>query len=63
MILYTDANENKLFDFNTLQRILKMNKSKLYRALNQLPNVEVVKYKNQLKKKKKKYLRRREKIS
>ena len=53
MILYTDANENKLFDFNTLQRILKMNKSKLYRALNQLPNVEVVKYKNQLKKKKK----------
>lgn len=47
MILYTDANENKLFDFNTLQRILKMNKSKLYRALNQLPNVEVIKYKNQ----------------
>jgi hypothetical protein len=47
MILYTDANNNKLIDFNTLQTILKMNKSKLYRALNQLPNVEVVKYKNQ----------------
>jgi predicted transcriptional regulator len=47
MILYTDANNNKLIDFNTLQTILKMNKSKLYRALNQLPNVEVIKYKNQ----------------
>lgn len=47
MILYTDANNNKLIDFNTLQTILKTNKSKLYRALNQLPNVEVVKYKNQ----------------
>ena len=47
MILYTDANENKLYDFNTLQCILKMNKSKLYRALNQLPDVKVVKYKNQ----------------
>lgn len=47
MILYTDANNNKLFDFNTLQTILRINKSKLYRALNQLPNVEVIKYKNQ----------------
>jgi predicted transcriptional regulator len=47
MILYTDANNNKLIDFNTLQTILKTNKSKLYRALNQLPSVEVVKYKNQ----------------
>lgn len=47
MILYTDANNNKLFDFNTLQGILRINKSKLYRALNQLPNVEVIKYKNQ----------------
>jgi predicted transcriptional regulator len=47
MILYTDANNNKLIDFNTLQTILKTNKSKLYRALNQLPNVGVVKYKNQ----------------
>lgn len=47
MILYTDANNNQLIDFNTLQTILKMNKSKLYRALNQLHNVEVIKYKNQ----------------
>jgi len=47
MILYTDENENKLFDFNTLQGIMKMSKSKLYRALNQIPNVEVIKYKNQ----------------
>jgi predicted transcriptional regulator len=47
MILYTDANNNKLIDFNTLQTILKTNKSKLYRALNQLPNVKVIKYKNQ----------------
>ncbi len=47
MIYYTDEKENKLFDFNTLQSILKMNKSKLYRALNQIPDVEVIKYKNQ----------------
>jgi hypothetical protein len=46
MIYYTDEQENKLFDFKTLQDILKMNKSKLYRVLNQMPNVEVVKYKN-----------------
>lgn len=47
MIYYTDEKENKLFDFNTLQSILKMNKSKLYRSLNQIPDVEVIKYKNQ----------------
>ncbi len=46
MILYTDANKNELYDFNTLQKILKMNKSKLYRVLNQLPDISVVKYKN-----------------
>jgi predicted transcriptional regulator len=42
-----DENENKLFDFNTLQRILNFNKSKLYRELNKLDEVEPVKYKNQ----------------
>ena len=47
MILYTDANNNKLIDFNTLQTILKTNKSKLYRALGDLNGVEVVRYKNQ----------------
>lgn len=47
MILYLNEKENRLFDFTTLQSIMKMSKSKLYRALNQIPNVEVIKYKNQ----------------
>lgn len=42
-----DERENKLFDFQTLQKVLNMNKSKLYRALGDLNGVEVVKYKNQ----------------
>mgnify|MGYP003611625963 CR=1 FL=1 len=46
MILYTDANKNELYDFNTLQKILKMNKSKLYRELNKLSEIRVIKYKN-----------------
>lgn len=47
MILYTDENNNKLIDFKTIQVIMKMNKSKLYRAINQLDNIKVIKYKNQ----------------
>lgn len=47
MILYTDDNNNKLIDFKTIQVIMKMNKSKLYRAINQLDNIKVIKYKNQ----------------
>jgi predicted transcriptional regulator len=47
MIYYTDEKENKLFDFTTLKQILKVNKSKLYRELNKLSNVEVIRYKNQ----------------
>ena len=46
MILYTDANKNELYDFNTLQKILKMNKSKLYRELNKLSEIRDIKYKN-----------------
>ena len=47
MILYTDENNNKLIDFRTIQVIMKMNKSKLYRSINQLDNIKVIKYKNQ----------------
>lgn len=47
MILYTDENNNRLIDFNTIQSVMKMNKSKLYRLINQLQGVKVVKYKNQ----------------
>ena len=47
MILYTDENNNKLIDFKTIQVIMKMNKSKLYRSINQLDNIKVIKYKNQ----------------
>jgi hypothetical protein len=46
-IYYLDENENKLFDFQTLQKVLNMNKSKLYRAIGELEGIEVVKYKNQ----------------
>jgi hypothetical protein len=46
-IYYMDEKENKLFDFNTLQKFMKINKSKLYRMLNDLPEIEIVKYKNQ----------------
>jgi hypothetical protein len=46
-IYYLDENENKLFDFQTLQKVLNMNKSKLYRAIGELEGVEVIKYKNQ----------------
>ena len=42
-----DEKENKLFDFQTLQKVLNMNKSKLYRALGELSDIEVVRYKNQ----------------
>jgi hypothetical protein len=46
-IYYMDEKENKLFDFQTLQKVLNMNKSKLYRALGELNGIEVVRYKNQ----------------
>lgn len=48
MILYLDEKENKLFDFNTLQQILKFNKSKLHREINKLENIKAIKYKNQI---------------
>ncbi len=46
-IYYMDEKENKLLDFQTLQDVLKMNKSKLYRAICELQDIEVVRYKNQ----------------
>jgi len=46
-IYYIDGQENRLFDFKTLQKVLNMNKSKLYRAIGGLNGVEVIKYKNQ----------------
>jgi hypothetical protein len=46
-IYYIDEQENRLFDFKTLQKVLNMNKSKLYRAIGGLNDVEVIKYKNQ----------------
>jgi hypothetical protein len=46
-IYYMDEKENRLLDFQTLQDVLKMNKSKLYRAICELQDVKVVKYKNQ----------------
>jgi hypothetical protein len=42
-----DEKENKLLDFQTLQNVLKMKKTKLYRAICELEGIEVVKYKNQ----------------
>ena len=42
-----DERENKLLDFQTLQNVLKMKKTKLYRAICELEGIEVVKYKNQ----------------
>lgn len=41
-----DEKENKLFDFQTLQKILNFNKSKLYREINKLEEIEIIKYKN-----------------
>jgi hypothetical protein len=46
-IYYMDEKENKLLDFQTLQNVLKMKKTKLYRAICELEGIEVVKYKNQ----------------
>ena len=46
-IYYMDEKENKLLDFQTLQNVLKMKKTKLYRAICDLEGIEVVKYKNQ----------------
>jgi hypothetical protein len=47
MILYTDAKENKLIDFKTLQSVLNMKKTSLYRVLNNSKLSKPIKYKNQ----------------
>jgi hypothetical protein len=47
IILCQDEKGNNLFDFSNLQKILNFNKSKLYRELKKLDQVEKIKYKNQ----------------
>lgn len=44
---YLTEENDKLFDFNTLQRITGTTKSKLHRDLHKLNDREFVKYKNQ----------------
>lgn len=44
---YLTEENDKLFDFNTLQRLTGTTKSKLHRNLHKLNDREVVKYKNQ----------------
>ena len=44
---YLTEENDKLYDFNTLQRITGTTKSKLHRDLHKLNDCEFVKYKNQ----------------
>lgn len=46
-IYYKDEKDNTMLDFNTLRQTLNISKSKLYRMINESPEIEVVKYKNQ----------------
>jgi hypothetical protein len=46
MILYTDANNNKMIDFKTIQDIMNMKKTTLHRELKSLDLVKPIKYKN-----------------
>ena len=39
--------EETLYDFHTLKQILGVNKSKLYRELKKVEDIEVIKYRNQ----------------
>lgn len=47
MILYTDENNNRYIDFQTLKNILNIKKSSLYRAVKETDYVNPIKYKNQ----------------
>jgi hypothetical protein len=47
IINYTNEKEDNLYDFTTIQNILGVNKSKLHRELQKLPEKNFVKYKNQ----------------
>ena len=46
-IYYKDEKDNTMLDFNTLRQTLKVSKSKLYRMINESPEIQSVKYKNQ----------------
>ena len=46
MILYTDANNNMMIDFKTIQKIMNMIKTTLHRELNNLDDIMPIKYKN-----------------
>lgn len=47
IIEYRLDGRNKLYDFNTLRNILKIDRSKLQRNLKSISGTDFVKYKNQ----------------
>lgn len=47
VIEYRIDGSNKLYDFNTLKNILKIDRSKLQRDLRRFSGTDYVKYKNQ----------------
>ena len=47
IIGYISEENNKLYDFETLRRLIGYSKSKLHRDLHKLKNCEFVKFKNQ----------------
>jgi hypothetical protein len=46
-LYYMDESGSKLFDFKTIQDILQINKSKLFRMIKRNREIEVLRYKNQ----------------
>ena len=46
-ILFVTEREGNLYDFSRIKQILGINKSKLHRELQKLPEKNFVKYKNQ----------------
>ena len=44
---YLSEEDDKLYDFDTLRRLIGYSKSKLHRDLHKLQHCEFVKYKNQ----------------
>ena len=45
-IKYVTEREDNLYDFTSMKQILRVNKSKLHRELQKLPEKDFVKYKN-----------------
>lgn len=45
-INYTTADEERLYDIATITKELGINKSKIYRSLNKLSNVEIIQHQN-----------------